>query len=105
MLVRLGYVYRLKKTTAKVKYWICQSSSCTAGIHTDKNDEFINSTGEHRHLSTPEHIELRDLKNNVKSRIEDETLSIPQVYVEELARSNLSSTALTLAPLTVEASK
>ena len=105
MLVRLGYVYRLKKSTTKVKYWVCQSASCTAGIHTDKNDEFIKPTGQHRHLSTPEHVELRDLKINVKNRIQDETVSVPKVYVEELARSNLSSTALTLAPSSVEASE
>lgn len=104
MLIRLGYVYRLKKTTTKVKYWICQSPSCTAGIHTDKDDVFIKSTGEHQHLSTPEHIELRDLKNKMKSRIDDETTSVPKIYVEELARSNLSSVALTLAPSIVEAS-
>jgi hypothetical protein len=105
LLVRLGYIYRLKKTTTKVKYWTCQSSTCTAGIHTDKSDEFIKSTGKHRHLSAPEHVELRDPKNKVKNRILDESLSVPKVYVEELARSNLSSTALTLAPSTVEASK
>ena len=105
MLVHVGFVYRLKKSTTKVKYWTCQSSSCTAGIHTDNNDQFIKVTGQHRHLAVPEHIELRDLKNKVKDRVADETVSVPKVYAEELARSNLSSVALTLAPSTVEASK
>ncbi|CAF4196272.1 unnamed protein product, partial [Rotaria sp. Silwood2] len=34
--------------------------------------------------------------------IQSKTNSIPKIYEEELARSNLSSTALTLAPVVVE---
>jgi hypothetical protein len=56
-------------------------------------------------MPAPERIEIRDLKNKVKDRVQDETTSVPKIYEEELARSNLSSVALTLAPVTVEASK
>jgi hypothetical protein len=37
--------------------------------------------------------------------VEVETTSVPKIYDEELARSNLSSVALTLAPIPAEASK
>lgn len=105
MLVYSGYVYRLKKSTIKVKYWVCQSETCAAKVHTNINDHFIKANGHHRHMPAPERIELRDMKNRVKERVQDETVSVPKIYEEELARSNLSSVALTLAPLTVEASK
>jgi FLYWCH-type zinc finger protein len=105
MLIYSGYVYRLKKSTKKVKYWVCQSNSCAANVHTNANNQFVKSNGEHQHLPAPEYIELRDLKKKVKERVESETLSVPKIYEEELARSDLSSTALILAPLPVDASK
>jgi hypothetical protein len=105
MLIYAGYVYRLKKSTKKVKYWICQSNSCAANVHTNVDNQFIKANGQHRHLPAPERIEVRDLKNKVKKRVEDETTSVPKIYEEELARSNLSSTALVFAPLSFDASK
>jgi hypothetical protein len=105
MLVYSGYVYRLQKSTIKVKYWVCQTNSCAAHVHTNTTDHFIKANGQHRHLPAPERIELRDLKNKVKERVQGETCSIPTIYEEELGRSKLSPVALTPAPVTVEASK
>ncbi len=104
MLVYSGYIYRLKKWTEKVKYWSCKSNGCTANIHTNAQDHFIKAGGDHQHLPSPEQIELRNLKKKVKDRVQVETTSIPKIYEEELARSNLSSVALTLAPVLGEAS-
>ncbi|CAF4028679.1 unnamed protein product, partial [Rotaria sordida] len=81
----------------KVKYWTCHSDGCAANVHIDKNDHFIKSHGQHHHIPEPEQIELRNLKGKVKERVITETSSITKIYEEELARSNLSSTALTLA--------
>ncbi|CAF1023652.1 unnamed protein product [Rotaria sordida] len=103
MLIYSGYVYRLKKSTKKVKYWVCQSNSCAANVHTNANDQFIKANGRHQHLPAPERIELRDLKHTVKKRVENETTSVPKIYEEELARSNLSAAALILAPLAPDA--
>ncbi|CAF3061800.1 unnamed protein product, partial [Rotaria sp. Silwood2] len=103
MLIYSGYVYRLKKSTKNVKYWVCQSNNCAANVHTNANDELIQSNGQHRHLPALERIELRDLKNKVKERVESETTSVPKIYEEELAHSNLSSAALILAPLPADA--
>jgi hypothetical protein len=105
LLIYSGYVYRLKKSTMKVKYSVCQSTGCAANVHTNASDHFIKANGNHGHLPAPERIEHRELKNKVKERVQTETASIPIIYEEELARSNLSSVALTLAPVTVEASK
>ena len=48
---------------------------------------------------------LKLKKNKVKKRVANETTSVLKLYEEELARSNLSSAALTLAPLSIDASK
>ncbi|CAF1380510.1 unnamed protein product [Rotaria sordida] len=103
MLIYSGYVYRLKKSTKKVKYWVCQSNSCAVNVHTNANDQFIKANGRHQHLPAPERIELRDLKHTVKERVENETTSVPKIYEEELARSNLSAAALIIAPLAADA--
>ncbi|CAF1349619.1 unnamed protein product [Rotaria sordida] len=97
LLIYSGYIFRLKKSTVKVKYWTCHSDGCVANVHTDKNDRFIKSNGQHHHIPEPEQIELRNLKRKAKERVKTETSSISKIYEEELARSNLSSTALTLA--------
>ncbi|CAF1310888.1 unnamed protein product [Rotaria sordida] len=81
----------------KVKYWTCHSDGCVANVHTDKNDHFIKSNGQRHHIPEPEQIELRNLKGKVKERVKTETSSITKIYEEELARSNLSSTTLTIA--------
>ncbi|CAF4431310.1 unnamed protein product [Rotaria sp. Silwood2] len=103
MLIYSGYVYRLKKSTKNVKYWVCQSNSCAANVHTNASDQFVKANGQHQHLPAPEHIELRDLKNKVKERVRTEATSVPKIYEEELARSNISSAALILAPLPADA--
>ena len=105
LVIYSGYDYRLKSSTEKVKYWTCISKRCTANVHTKTNDQFIKAAGEHHHLPSPEQIELRNLKKEVKDRVQLETTSVPKIYDEELARSNPSSVALTLAPIPAEASK
>jgi hypothetical protein len=104
LLIHSGYLFRLKKSTIKVKYWACNSTGCAAGVHTNTNNDFLKSVGNHGHIPTPEQIELRDLKKKVKDRVQLETASIPKIYQEELARANLSALALTLAPSVNEAS-
>ncbi|CAF1474881.1 unnamed protein product [Rotaria sordida] len=103
LLVYYGYIYRLKKSTTKIKYWSCNSNGCTANVHTNPNDHFIKASGDHHHLPSPEQIELRNLMKKVKDRVQVETTSVPKIYEEELARSNLSSVALTLASIPAEA--
>ena len=104
LLVYSGFIYRLKKTTKSVKYWVCHSEGCLANVHTNLNDHFRKANGLHHHVPAPERIELRDLRKKVKERVLTESDSVPKIYEEELARSNLSSVALTLAPAAIEAS-
>ncbi|CAF2645167.1 unnamed protein product [Rotaria sp. Silwood2] len=53
--------------------------------------------GDHSsHLSSPEHIELLKFKSNVKQRIIAEATPISRIYDEELAKAQLSQTALSI---------
>ncbi|CAF4256090.1 unnamed protein product [Rotaria sp. Silwood2] len=90
LLVYSGYIHRLKKSTEKVKYWVCHSDGCLATIHTNKNDEILIADGHHYHIPDPEQIELRNLRKKVKDRIQSETNSIPKIHEAELAQSVLN---------------
>jgi hypothetical protein len=105
LLIHSSYIYRLKKSTVTVKHWACNSVGCVATVHTNQNDEFLKANGQHYHMPSPEQIELRNLRQKVKERVQVGTNSVPKIYEEELVRSNLSSTALVLAPVALEASK
>lgn len=54
LLVLDDYVYPLKKQAKDKKYWICQKNVCTAYVHTDIDNIFIKSSGDHNHLCEPE---------------------------------------------------
>ncbi|CAF0877561.1 unnamed protein product [Rotaria sordida] len=58
---------------------------------------------QHTHLSSPEHVQVRKLKKRVKDRVTQENISIGKIYDDELARSQLSQTALAVAPTAEEA--
>ncbi|CAF2529189.1 unnamed protein product [Rotaria sp. Silwood2] len=92
-----GFAYHLNKSCAKVKYRRCENRLCAAIIHTDINDQFKLRKGDHSsHLSSPEHIELLKFKSNIKQRIIAEATTVSRIYDEELAKAQLSQTALSI---------
>ncbi|CAF4865857.1 unnamed protein product, partial [Rotaria sp. Silwood2] len=58
---------------------------------------------QHTHLSSPEHVQVRKLRKRVKDRVTQENIAIGRIYDDELARSQLSQTALVVAPTAEEA--
>src|SRR5579862_1002578 len=95
LLVLNSFVYQLNKSTQKVKYWKCEIKTCSAGVHTDSNNQFLKKCGEHDgHMPSPEIIAVRKMKKLVKDRVIQETTPIGQIFDDELARSQLSQTAL-----------
>jgi len=95
ILVYDGYLYKMNKATVKVKYWTCQERTCSASVHTDSNDQFIKSKGNHySHLPSPEEIEWRTFKNVVKKRIIQESTPIGMILDQELAHANFSQSGL-----------
>ena len=90
LLVGDNYIYYVSKTTTRVKYWKCKDRSCNAGVHTSITDVFIKVIGNHSYLQSPEEIEVRTLKQNIKRRVINETAAITKIYDEELARQQMS---------------
>ncbi|CAF3588472.1 unnamed protein product [Rotaria sp. Silwood1] len=103
LLVPDNYIYYVSKTTAAVKYWKCEDRSCNAGIHTSIKDTFLKTVGNHSHLPSPEEIEVRTFKQNIKRRVINETTAITKIYDEELARQQMSQTAAAIIPSSYEA--
>ncbi|CAF1482271.1 unnamed protein product [Rotaria sordida] len=100
-----GFVYQLNKSCPKVKYWRCENRLCSAVLHTDANDQFKARKGDHSsHLSSPEHIEILNFKANVKGRVTTEATPIARIFDEELAKAQLSQTALCIVPSAQDAS-
>ncbi|CAF3033977.1 unnamed protein product [Rotaria sp. Silwood2] len=75
-------------------------------VHTDANDQFLKISGQqHTHLSSPEHVQVRKLRKRMKDRVTQENIAIGKIYDDELARLQLSQTALVVAPTAEEANK
>jgi hypothetical protein len=106
LLVIGGYIYQQNKSTTKVNYWVCEEKTCWAGIHLTPNDVFLKYTETtHNHMPLPERLEIREMMLKVKTRVNKETTAIGQIYNEELAKANLSRTALAIIPTAREASE
>jgi len=106
LLVINGFVYQQNKSTTKVNYWACEEKLCNAGVHLSSNDLFIKYSGNgHIHMPKPERLEIRKLMTKVKARVDQETTAIEQIYTDELAKANLSRTALAIISTPREASK
>ena len=63
LLVYDGYIFKKKKSTEKVTYWICQHGACNATVDTDSNDQYLKSRGNHEtHLPSPEQNRIEKLQ-------------------------------------------
>jgi hypothetical protein len=102
LLIYDGYMYTLNRERTNVKYWRCQERTCSATIHTDKNDNIKSCNDNHNHLPIPESIELVELKHNIKCRVLKESTAIANIYDQKLAAANLTVTALSIAPTSTE---
>ncbi len=78
---------------------------CGMGVHLSASDTFIKYTKDtHTHMPKPERLEIRKMLSSIKTRVSHEKTAIGQIYTEEIARENLSTTALAIANTAKEAS-
>ncbi|CAF1552137.1 unnamed protein product, partial [Adineta ricciae] len=98
-LVRNGYIYKLNRQTSAKMYWICKHQGCTATVHTDKTDNYLQSNGEHNHLIEPEELEVQLFRIALKDRVINETAPIPKIFDEEIAKARFSPNALANVPM------
>jgi hypothetical protein len=98
-LVRNGFIYKMNKKTSTKIYWICKTSGCGASVHTDQNDIFLQSNGEHNHLIEPEFLEVQRFRKVLKDRVINETVPIPKIFDEEMGKAQFSPETLASVPL------
>ncbi|CAF1116496.1 unnamed protein product [Didymodactylos carnosus] len=96
------YLFKCNKTTDTKRYWVCIERQCGAFIHTNLNDEFLLTSGDHTHVAGPDMLEMRALREKMKNRIINETTSITKIYDEEIAKACLSESTAATFPTVVE---
>ncbi|CAF1319730.1 unnamed protein product [Rotaria magnacalcarata] len=65
LLVADDYTLKLNKATTTTKYWICTIKDCAAKVHTDSNNGFMKSVGNHSHLPEKEKLEIREAREEI----------------------------------------
>ena len=97
-----NHLFKCNKTTDKKRYWVCLERGCGVFIHTNLKDEFLLVSGDHTHVSAPDILETRALREKMKNRIINETTSITKIYDEEIAKACLSESTAATFPTVVE---
>ena len=89
LLVQDGFIYKISKQTSTKLYWICKTKNCTAHIHTDLNNKFLKSSGEHNHLLEPEDLQVKQFRDIFKERVVNETAPITKTPTPTLNQIHL----------------
>ena len=81
MLVINGYNFQFKKLNNKgtIKFWRFANRSCGVLLHTSLNEEFLRYSGkvtEHTHLPNPAGVEIRNFRETMRQRAENELLTL-----------------------------
>jgi len=105
LLVLNGFIYKINKQSSSKIYWICKTKHCQARVHTDLNNNFLNSNGEHNHLNEPEELEIKRFREIIKERVMNETTPISKIYGEEILKAQFSQEILANVPLAQEIRK
>lgn len=103
MLTINGYQYQLKNFNKNktIKFWRCSNRTCSALLHTNLNDEFIRFSGktaEHSHLPNPAELEIRNLKEAMRQRAENELVPLQEIAEQEVRKGLLTGEALAVLP-------
>ncbi len=103
MLVIEGYNFQLKNFNKDqtIKFWRCANRSCRVIVHTTLQDEFLRYGGKlssHTHLPNPSASEVRNLRETMRKRAEDETTSLQKIAEQEVRQALLTGEALAVLP-------
>jgi hypothetical protein len=98
-LIRDGFIYKFNKQTSSKIYWICKTKDSKAYVHTDLNNNFLNTTGKYDHLVEPEEFEVERFRKFLKDRVVNETVPISKIYDEEIAKAQFPSETLASIPV------
>ncbi len=103
MLVIEGYNFQLKNFNQDrtVKFWRCANRTCRVLIHTTLENEFLRygrNLSLHSHLPKPPASEVRNLREAMRKRAENETTSLQKIAEQEVRQALLTAEALAILP-------
>ncbi len=103
MLVIDGYDFQLKNFSKdrSVKFWRCVNRPCHVLLHKTVKNEFIRYGGKssvHSHLPNPSASEIRNLREAMRRRAENEITSLQQIAEQEVRQALLTAEALAVLP-------
>ncbi|CAF4145951.1 unnamed protein product, partial [Adineta steineri] len=98
-LVLDNFVFKLNKRTETKNYWKCTVMNCPVHIHTNTNNDLINTKGEHNHFPESEDFLVKKFRAVLKERVVNETIAIEKIYDEEITKAKFSSDMLASIPL------
>ena len=103
MLVIDGYHFQLKNFNSKktIKFWRCADRNCSILMHTTLDDEFLRYSGRttnHSHLPNPAQSEIRNLREKMRERAENEVIPLQEIAEQEVRKALLTGEALAVLP-------
>jgi hypothetical protein len=103
MLTIDGYHFQMKdyNKTKTLKYWRCANRLCNVILHTNINDEFVrfsNNKSDHSHIPNPAALEIRNVREKMRKRAENELLPLQQIAEQEVREALLTGEALAVLP-------
>ena len=103
MLVIDGYNFQFKNFSKDqtIKFWRCAKRSCSVLLHTNIADEFLRYSGKitrHSHLPNPAELEVRNLREAMRRRAEEEIVPMQQIAEQEVRQALLTAEALAVLP-------
>ena len=104
-MIKYKFIYEINKRTSTKTYWISQRKDCEAHVQTDRNNNFLESTGEHNHLLEPEVLQVNMFREIFNQRVIDETIPVGKIYDEEISRANFTTGTLASVPFIHEIRK
>ncbi|CAF1542669.1 unnamed protein product, partial [Adineta steineri] len=98
-----GYNFQFKdfSTDQTKKFWRCANRACRVIVHTTLENEFIRYGGKsstHCHLPNPSASQVRDLREAMRKRAENETTSLQLIAEQEVRQALLTGEALAVLP-------
>ena len=103
MLTFHSYYFQMKdyNKAKTIKFWRCANRRCGVLLHTSLNDEFVRFSGsitEHSHPPNPAELEIRNLREEMRKRAENELLPLQEIAEQEVRTGLLTGEALAVLP-------
>jgi MarR-like DNA-binding transcriptional regulator SgrR of sgrS sRNA len=103
MLVIEGYNFQFKNFNKDqtIKFWRCAKRSCRVLLHTTLQDDFLRYSGKvtrHSHLPNPAELEVRNVREAMRQRAEEEIVPLQQIAEQEVRQALLTAEALAVLP-------